>query len=167
MTNNNMNSPRSRPEIFSLLAVTAIVAVLVHQPATVYCADGGIYPSQQQKQQQQQQQAMMFTAPSGYYVSTYDHIDVGHLLRNQKLVPGLLKCFLNEGPCTADGKLVKAYLLPEIVRTVCGKCNPRQKDMARTVLRHIYTYRRADFDKFMQIYDTDNKKNEIILFMNQ
>ncbi|KAL4112352.1 hypothetical protein QTP88_016160 [Uroleucon formosanum] len=162
-----MNSPRSRPEIFSLLAVTAIAAVLVHQPATVYCAaDGGIYPSQQQ-QQQEQQQAMMFTAPSGYYVSTYDHLDVGRLLRNQKVVSGFVKCFVNEGPCTPDGKLVKAYLLPEIIRTVCGKCTPRQKDMARIVLRHIYTYRRADFDKIIQIYDTDNKKNEIINFMNQ
>lgn len=152
--------------MFSLLAVTAIAAaVFVHQPATVYCSDGGIYPSS--PQQQQQQQAMMFTAPSGYYVSTYDHIDVGRLLRNQKVVSGYIKCFVNEGPCTPDGKQVKAYLLPEIIRTVCGKCTPRQKDMARMVLRHIYTYRRADFDKIMQIYDTDGKKDEIIAFMNQ
>nr|BAH71670.1 ACYPI000345 [Acyrthosiphon pisum] len=162
MTNNNMNCPRSRPEIFSLLAVTTIAAVLVHQPAKVYCADGTIYPSQQQ-----QQQTMMFTAPSGYYLSTYDNLDVGHLLRNKKVVSGFVKCFVNEGPCTPGGKLVKAYLLPEIIRTVCGKCTPRQKDMSRAVLRHLYTYRRADFDKIMQIYDTDNKKNEIINFMNQ
>ncbi|XP_060871068.1 ejaculatory bulb-specific protein 3-like [Metopolophium dirhodum] len=169
MTNNNniMNSPRSRPEIFSLLAVTMFAAVLVHQPATVYCADGGIYSSQQKQQQQQQQQTMMFTAPSGYYVSTYDNLDVGQLLRNQKVVSSFFKCFVNEGPCTPDGKLVKAYLLPEIIRTVCGKCTPRQKDMARQVLRYIYTHRRADFDKIMLIYDTDNKKNEIINFMNQ
>lgn len=60
-----------------------------------------------------------------------------------------------------------AYLLPEIIRTVCGKCTPRQKDMARMVLKHIYTYRQADFEKIMQIYDTDGKRNEILAFMNQ
>lgn len=157
-----MNSPRCRPEIFSLLAVAAIATVLVHQPSTVHCADAGVYPPQQQ-----QQEATMFTAPSGYYVSTYDHMDVGRLLRNNKVVAGFVKCFTNEGPCTPEGRLAKAYLLPEIIRTVCGKCTPRQKDMARLVIRHIYTYRRGDFDKIMQIYDTDGKKNEIIDFMNQ
>nr|WMS58733.1 chemosensory protein gene 2 [Neotoxoptera formosana] len=165
MANNNniiiANSPRS--QMFSLLAAAA--AVLVYQPAAVYCSDGGLYPSP--PHEQQQQQAMMFTAPSGYYVSTYDHIDVGRLLRNQKVVSGYVKCFVNEGPCTPDGRQVKAYLLPEIIRTVCGKCTPRQKDIARMVLRHIYTNRRGDFDKIMHIYDTDGKKNEIIAFMNQ
>uniref|UniRef100_A0A2H8U1H8 Putative odorant-binding protein A10 n=1 Tax=Melanaphis sacchari TaxID=742174 RepID=A0A2H8U1H8_9HEMI len=159
---NNMNSPRSRREIFSLLAVTIAATVLVHQPANVRCADSGIVSHQQQPHQ-----ASMFTAPSGYYVSTYDHINVGQLLRNNKLVSGYVKCFVNEAPCTPDGKLVKAYLLPEIIRTVCGKCTPKQKDMARMVLRHIYTNRQADFEKIMQIYDTDGKRNDILAFMNQ
>ncbi|XP_026810934.1 putative odorant-binding protein A10 [Rhopalosiphum maidis] len=162
MTNNNLNNPRSRSGIFSLLAVAIAATVLAHQPATVRCADGEIISPQQK-----QLHTMEFTAPSGYYVSTYDHIDVGRLLRNNKVVSGYVKCFVNEGPCTPDGKLAKAYLLPEIIRTVCGKCTPRQKDMARMVLRHIYTYRRADFDKIMQIYDTDGKRNEILAFMNQ
>ncbi|XP_027840825.2 ejaculatory bulb-specific protein 3 [Aphis gossypii] len=161
MNNIIMNNSRGCYEIFSLLAVTIAAIMLVHQPATVRCADGGIITPQQQ-----QQQTMMFTAPTGYYVSTYDHIDVGRLLRNNKVVSGYVKCFVNEGPCTPDGKLVKAYLLPEIIRTVCGKCTPRQKDMARMVLKHIYTYRQADFEKIMQIYDTDGKRNEILAFMN-
>jgi len=109
-----MNSPRSRPEIFSLLAVTMIAAVLVHQPATVYCADGGNNSSQQQ--QQKQQGTMMFTAPSGYYLSTYDNLDVGQLLRNPKVVSGFLRCFVNDGPCTPDGKLVKGKTTQQVVR---------------------------------------------------
>jgi len=100
-----MYNSRSRHEIFSLLAVTIAAIVLVHQPATVRCADGGIITPQQQ-----QQQTMMFTAPTGYYVSTYDHIDVGRLLRNNKVVSGYVKCFVNEGPCTPDGKLVKGRM---------------------------------------------------------
>ncbi|XP_015366819.1 PREDICTED: ejaculatory bulb-specific protein 3 [Diuraphis noxia] len=164
---NDVNrSPRSRPEMFcSLMAVAAIV-VLVHQPAAVYCADGGTYPIQQQ-QKQPQPQSNMFTAPSGYYISTYDNVDVGRLLRNKMFVSGFIKCFVNEGRCSPEGQQVKVYLLPEIIRTVCGKCTPRQKDMARLVLRHIYTYRRDDFEKIMQIYDTDGKKSEIIEFMNE
>jgi len=105
-SNNTMN--RSRAEIFSLLAVTAIVTVvLVHQPAAVRCANnGGIYPAQQQPQLQQRQ-AQTFTAPSGYYVSTYDHIDVGRLLRNDRVVAGFVKCFTNEGPCSGELRDVK------------------------------------------------------------
>jgi len=108
MTNNNLNNPRSRSGIFSLLAVTIAVTVLVHQPATVRCADGEIISPQQK-----QLHTMEFTAPSGYYVSTYDHIDVGRLLRNNKVVSGYVKCFVNEGPCTPDGKLAKGMLKRE------------------------------------------------------
>ncbi|KAL5240347.1 hypothetical protein ACI65C_007757 [Semiaphis heraclei] len=152
----------------SLMTVTAVIVasvVLVHQPATVYCADGGSYPLQQQKQPQPQ--SNMFTAPSGYYINTYDNLDVGRLLRNKMFVSGFIKCFVNEGRCSTEGQQVKVYLLPEIIRTVCGKCSPRQKDMARLVLRHIYTNRRDDFEKIMQIYDTDGKRSQIIEFMNQ
>jgi len=110
---NYVNScSRSRPEMFcSLMTVATIVAavVLVHQPATVFCADGGSYPLRQQKQPQPQPQPQsnMFTAPSGYYINTYDNVDVSRLLRNKMFVSGFIKCFVNEGRCSPEGQQVK------------------------------------------------------------
>lgn len=60
-----------------------------------------------------------------------------------------------------------AVLLPELIRTVCGKCSPRQKDMVRQVLKHVYYTRNADFNRIMAIYDTEGKRDQIIAFMNQ
>lgn len=51
--------------------------------------------------------AAVYTANSGTYVSTYDHLDVNRLLKNDKLVSAYIRCFLGEGPCTAEGKQVK------------------------------------------------------------
>lgn len=48
-----------------------------------------------------------FMTPYGTYVSSYDHMDVGRLLKNDKLVTAYMRCFLNQGPCTVEGRQVK------------------------------------------------------------
>nr|ARO50012.1 chemosensory protein 8 [Daktulosphaira vitifoliae] len=108
-----------------------------------------------------------FTAASGKYVSSYDHLDVGHLLKNDKLVTAYIKCFMDEGPCTKEGKQVKNTLLPDIISTVCSKCSQKQRNMARQVLTNIYQKRRSDFERIMEKYDADDKYDEIITFMNE
>ncbi|XP_050421979.1 allergen Tha p 1-like [Adelges cooleyi] len=112
-------------------------------------------------------QKIQFTSSSGSYVSTYDHLDLTHLLKNDKLVSAYIRCFLDEGVCTSEGKQVKAVLLPEIISTVCSKCSEKQKTMARQVLNHIYVKRRPDFERIMQKYDKQGKYNEIVAFMNE
>ncbi|VVC33982.1 ClpP/crotonase-like domain,Insect odorant-binding protein A10/Ejaculatory bulb-specific protein 3 [Cinara cedri] len=107
-----------------------------------------------------------FVTDSGSYTSGYDHLDVNHLLKNDKLVTAYIDCFLNKGSCTREGRQFKANLLPEVIRTVCSNCSPRQKQMARQVLTHIYNTRRSDFERIMEIYGTEHNRQEIVDFMN-
>uniref|UniRef100_A0A2S2Q663 Putative odorant-binding protein A10 n=1 Tax=Sipha flava TaxID=143950 RepID=A0A2S2Q663_9HEMI len=135
------------PEL--LLVIVAVCVI----PAAVRCGES-------------KTRSPVMTTSSGGYVTTYDHMDISRLLSNDKLVTAYIKCFLGEGPCTAECRQAKAFLLPDIINTVCARCSPRQKIMARQVMIHIYNTRRSDFDRIMQIYDTTGKYNEIIDFMN-
>lgn len=50
---------------------------------------------------------LQFVTESGAYTSGYNHLDVNHLLKNDKLVTAYIDCFLNKGSCTREGKQFK------------------------------------------------------------
>ncbi|CAB3370585.1 Hypothetical predicted protein [Cloeon dipterum] len=41
------------------------------------------------------------------YNDKYDHIDVDSILRNDRILSSYIKCMLDQGPCTAEGKNLK------------------------------------------------------------
>jgi len=41
------------------------------------------------------------------YNDKYDHIDVDAILRNDRILTSYVKCMLDIGPCTAEGKNLK------------------------------------------------------------
>jgi len=42
------------------------------------------------------------------YTDKYDHIDVDAILRNDRILTSYVKCMLDKGPCTAEGKNLKS-----------------------------------------------------------
>lgn len=80
-----------------LNAVVVIICGLLQLPAMVLCGAYGLGGP------------LQLTTATGY-VSTYDHMDVNRLLKNDKLVSAYVRCFLNEGPCTMEGKQVKSII---------------------------------------------------------
>jgi hypothetical protein len=42
------------------------------------------------------------------YNDKYDHIDVDAILRNDRILSSYIKCMLDKGPCTAEGKNLKS-----------------------------------------------------------
>jgi Insect pheromone-binding family, A10/OS-D len=45
------------------------------------------------------------------YNDKYDHIDVDAILRNDRILTSYVKCMLDNGPCTAEGKNLKGKFL--------------------------------------------------------
>lgn len=41
------------------------------------------------------------------YTTKYDGIDLDEILTSERLLTGYIKCLLDEGPCTPDGKELK------------------------------------------------------------
>lgn len=39
-----------------------------------------------------------------------EHFDITPILKNDRLVSSYFKCFMDEGPCTNEGKMVKSKL---------------------------------------------------------
>lgn len=44
----------------------------------------------------------------GYYDSKYENLDVEEILNNERLAKAYIKCFTNEGKCTAEGKEINS-----------------------------------------------------------
>jgi hypothetical protein len=50
------------------------------------------------------------------YTTKYDNVDVESILSNNRILTSYIKCMLEEGPCTPDGRELKSeyYLLSEL-----------------------------------------------------
>lgn len=58
--------------------------------------------------------AVAAAAPAGNnrkYNDKYDHIDVDAILKNDRILTSYVKCMLDNGPCTAEGKNLKGEFL--------------------------------------------------------
>lgn len=55
--------------------------------------------------------AIAFARPEDKYTDKYDKIDVDELLSNRRLLIPYIKCILDEGKCSADGRELKCMYL--------------------------------------------------------
>ncbi|KAL2729055.1 ejaculatory bulb-specific protein 3-like [Vespula squamosa] len=86
------------------------------------------------------------------YSSKYDDVDVDKILRNDRVLTNYIRCMLDEGSCTAEGRELKK-ILPDALATDCTKCNEKQKITAEKVINHLKTKRSKDWDRLITKYD--------------
>ncbi|XP_034246539.1 ejaculatory bulb-specific protein 3-like isoform X2 [Thrips palmi] len=94
---------------------------------------------------------------------TYDegrfaHINVDEVLGNQRILVAFIKCFLDQGPCTADSKDMKK-LLPDVLDTRCAKCTDRQKKMMAQAVKHVKEHYPKEWEELVNKYDPDHSKS--------
>nr|ALG36156.1 chemosensory protein 3 [Sclerodermus sp. MQW-2015] len=86
------------------------------------------------------------------YPSKYDDVDVDRILQNSRVLTNYIKCMLDEGSCTAEGRELKKTL-PDALQSGCSKCNEKQKQTAEKVINHLRTKRPRDWDRLVAKYD--------------
>ncbi|KAJ8969457.1 hypothetical protein NQ317_008789 [Molorchus minor] len=86
------------------------------------------------------------------YTNKFDSIDVDKILSNDRVLTNYIKCLMEEGPCTPEGRELKKTL-PDALSTGCTKCNPKQKETAEKVFKHLTTKRPADWERLTKKYD--------------
>lgn len=50
------------------------------------------------------------------YSSKYDDVDVDKILRNDRVLTNYIRCMLDEGSCTAEGRELKSKYIPICIR---------------------------------------------------
>ncbi|KAI7815304.1 chemosensory protein [Rhyzopertha dominica] len=88
------------------------------------------------------------------YTTKYDNIDVDKILTNERVLTNYIKCLMDEGPCTAEGRELKKTL-PDALNSGCTKCNDKQKQTAEKVIRHLMQKRQRDWDRLTKKYDPE------------
>ncbi|GBP07825.1 Putative odorant-binding protein A10 [Eumeta japonica] len=78
--------------------------------------------------------AAVAAAADSTYDPKYDSFNIDEVAGNPRLLRNYGNCFLDKGPCTAEGSVFKG-LIDEALRTDCGKCTPVQRKSIRTAVR--------------------------------
>ncbi|XP_022910887.1 allergen Tha p 1-like [Onthophagus taurus] len=86
------------------------------------------------------------------YTTKYDNVNIDDILNNKRLLKGYTNCILDKGPCSPDGAELKT-VLPDALATHCEKCNEKQKEGSKIVLRHLINKEPAIFDELEKMYD--------------
>ncbi|XP_045452613.1 allergen Tha p 1-like [Melitaea cinxia] len=82
--------------------------------------------------------AAVLAYPADTYNPRYDNFDAEELVSNKRVLESYGKCFLDKGPCTAEGNDFKK-VIPEALRTSCAKCSPKQRQLVRIVINGFKT----------------------------
>ncbi|CAH1988471.1 unnamed protein product [Acanthoscelides obtectus] len=88
------------------------------------------------------------------YTSKYDNVDVERILKNDRVLANYIKCLMEEGPCTAEGRELKKTL-PDALANGCSKCNDKQKQTAEKVIKHLMTKKAKDWERLSKKYDPE------------
>ncbi|CAH0713309.1 unnamed protein product, partial [Brenthis ino] len=96
--------------------------------------------------------AATLALPTDTYNPMYDNFNAHELVENIRLLKNYGKCFLEQGPCTSEGLEFKK-VIPEALRTSCGKCSPKQRELIRIVVHGFQT-------KLPELWDQLTKKED-------
>ena len=85
------------------------------------------------------------------------NFDIKTLLKNDRILNNYMKCILDRGPCTSEGRDLKNHL-PEALETTCGKCSDKQKKDTKTLINHLETKKQQIFNDVKAKYDPSGER---------
>ncbi|XP_049963300.1 ejaculatory bulb-specific protein 3-like [Schistocerca serialis cubense] len=96
------------------------------------------------------------TAAEEKYTTKYDNVNLDHILGNDRLFNSYAQCLLEDGDanCTADGKELKR-IIPDALSSECAKCNDKQKEGTKKVLKHLINHKPDVWAQLKAKYDPD------------
>ncbi|XP_049815382.1 ejaculatory bulb-specific protein 3-like [Schistocerca nitens] len=95
------------------------------------------------------------------YTTKYDNIDLDEILANDRLMHQYELCLTEEddGSCTPEGKELKKDI-PDALETECSKCNEKQKEAIRKVIKFLINQKPETWENLKEHYDKDGKYSE-------
>nr|ARO70312.1 Chemosensory protein 8 [Dendrolimus punctatus] len=90
------------------------------------------------------------------YTDRYDNMNIDEIMANRKLLIPYIKCALDMGRCTPEGKELKEHI-KDAMQTACEKCTAKQKVYAKKVVKHIKAHEAQYWQDLKQYYDPKNE----------
>ncbi|KAL0869941.1 hypothetical protein ABMA27_006132 [Loxostege sticticalis] len=94
------------------------------------------------------------------YTDRFDDINFEEILANRRLLVPYLKCVLDKGRCTPEGKELKVHI-QDAMQTACAKCTDKQKVGARRVVNHIREKEQEYWEELLSKYDPKGEYKSI------
>nr|AYN71368.1 chemosensory protein 19 [Oedaleus infernalis] len=90
------------------------------------------------------------------YTTKYDNVNLDEILNNDRLLNKYVQCLMEDGEsnCTADGKELKKAV-PDALSNECAKCNDKQKEGTKKVLKHLVNHKPDVWQQLKAKYDPD------------
>ncbi|XP_049787024.1 ejaculatory bulb-specific protein 3-like [Schistocerca cancellata] len=90
------------------------------------------------------------------YTTKYDNVNLDEILANDRLLNKYTQCLLenDDNNCTADGKELKS-VIPDALSNECAKCNEKQKEGTKKVLKHLINHKPDIWAQLKAKYDPD------------
>nr|AOG12900.1 chemosensory protein [Eogystia hippophaecolus] len=94
--------------------------------------------------------------PDDKYTDKYDKINLDEILENRRLLIPYLKCILEQGKCSPEGKELKSHI-QEALENYCAKCTETQRNGTRRVIGHLINNEEEYWGQLKAKYDPTNK----------
>jgi hypothetical protein len=89
--------------------------------------------------------------------SRLENFDVSVVLKNDRILNNYMKCLLDKGPCTNEGRDLKKHL-PDALDTTCGQCSLKQKKDTKKLIDHLETKKPQLFNEVQAKYDPSGQR---------
>nr|UVB79217.1 chemosensory protein 14 [Heortia vitessoides] len=100
--------------------------------------------------------AAVSARPGEKYTDKYDNVDLGEILQNRRLLVPYVKCALDQGRCSPDGKELKSHI-KESLENYCAKCTDTQRNGTKRVIGHLINNEPELWTQLTHKYDPDRK----------
>ncbi|OWR54358.1 allergen Tha p 1-like [Danaus plexippus] len=88
------------------------------------------------------------------YEKRYDSVNIDDVLSNKRLLAAYVKCVLDQGRCTPEGKELKSHIA-DALQSGCDKCTETQKDGVRKVIKHLIKNERDYWKQLVEKFDPE------------
>ncbi|BFG04436.1 ejaculatory bulb-specific protein 3 [Drosophila madeirensis] len=97
--------------------------------------------------------AGLAAAAPDQYTNKFDSVDVDEVLTNNRVLNNYLKCLMEKGPCTPDGRELKR-LLPDALQSDCSKCTAAQRRNSEKVINFLRVNKPGEWKLLLDKYDS-------------
>nr|XP_014097578.1 ejaculatory bulb-specific protein 3 isoform X2 [Bactrocera oleae]XP_014097579.1 ejaculatory bulb-specific protein 3 isoform X2 [Bactrocera oleae]XP_036222533.1 ejaculatory bulb-specific protein 3 isoform X2 [Bactrocera oleae] len=97
--------------------------------------------------------AVQYGSAQKQYTNKFDNVDVDGVLSNNRILTNYIKCLMDKGPCTQEGRELKK-LLPDALQTDCSKCTDTQRKNSQKVINFLRVNRPGEWKLLLDKYDS-------------
>ncbi|EDW09278.1 ejaculatory bulb-specific protein 3 [Drosophila mojavensis] len=97
--------------------------------------------------------ALALARPEKKYTNKFDNVNVDEVLSNNRILNAYIKCLMESGPCTAEGRELKK-LLPDALESECSKCTDVQRRNSNKVINYLRTNKPREWTMLLDKYDS-------------